>query len=74
MDNFYQDIEPLLDAKQVKRLLRCSLPLVYKLADQGRLPCVRIPCPGKGQVKPRTLVRFKLEDLTHFVDQHYHNS
>jgi len=46
------DIEPLLDAKEVKRLLKCSLPWVHKAATQGLLPCVRIPCPGKGTRKP----------------------
>jgi hypothetical protein len=71
----FRDFEPsLLSAKDVRRMLKVSLPLVYKLADQGRLPCVRVPCPGKGQVKPRTLVRFKLEDVIRFVDQHYRNS
>ena len=31
----------LLVAKDVKKILRCSLPLVYKLAERGQLPCVR---------------------------------
>jgi len=34
-------IEPLLDAKEVRKLLRVSLPLIYKMADRGQLPCVR---------------------------------
>jgi hypothetical protein len=68
------DIEPLLDAKEVKRLLRCSLPLVYKLADQRRLPCVRWECPGKGTKKPRTMVRFKPDDVYSFIEEHYRNS
>ena len=54
--------EALMDAKDVRRILKVSLPLVYKLADQGRLPCVRIPCLGNGTAKPRTIVRFKAED------------
>ena len=61
----------LLDAKDVKKILRCSLPLVYKLADRGQLPCVRWECPGKGTDKPRTTVRFKLDDVMEFIDQHY---
>ena len=64
------NIEPLLDAKEVRRLLRCSLPLVYKLANQGRIPCVRIPCPGQG-IKKRHLVRFKLADVYDFIEEHY---
>jgi len=64
-------IDTLVDAKDVQRMLKVSLPLVYKLAEQGRLPCIRIPCPGKGKVKPRTLVRFKVEDVYGFIEQHY---
>ena len=66
--------EPLADAKDVKRMLKVSLPLVYKLAENGRLPCVRIPCPGNGKVKPRTLVRFKMKDVYAFIEAHYNNS
>ncbi|MBN1841500.1 MAG: helix-turn-helix domain-containing protein [Deltaproteobacteria bacterium] len=61
----------LLDAKDVRRVLKVSLPLVYKLAEQGRLPCVRIPCPGKGTERTRTIVRFKPEDVFSFVEKHY---
>ena len=66
-----QKIEPLLDAKEVKRLLKCSLPFIYKLADQGRIPCVRLECPGEGTCKPRTMVRFKLQDVVAFIEEHY---
>jgi len=38
----------LLDAKEVKRILKCSLPLVYKMAERGQIPCVRWQCPGNG--------------------------
>lgn len=61
--------EQLLTAKDVQRSLRCSLALVYRWADQGRLPCVRIPCPGNGRQK--SLVRFKHSDLVEFIDRHY---
>jgi predicted DNA-binding transcriptional regulator AlpA len=66
-------IEPLLDAKEVKKLLRCSLPWIYKAADQGLIPCVRIPCPGEGSQRERTMVRFKKEDVFHFIEKHYNN-
>jgi len=65
--------EDLLDAKGVKRLLRCSLPWVYKAAEQGLIPCVRIPCSGKGEKKPRTMVRFKREDIFVFIEKYYSN-
>ncbi len=60
----------LLDAKEVKRILKVSLPFVYKLAERGQLPCVRIPCMGDGE-RARTVVRFKLADVQAFVEQHY---
>ena len=64
-------METLLDAKEVKRVLRCSLGFIYKLADQGRIACVRIPCPGKGNNKRRDMVRFKLSDVLDFIEKHY---
>ena len=60
----------LLDAKEVKRILKVSLPFVYKLAERGQLPCVRIPCMGDGD-RARTVVRFKLSDVQAFIEQHY---
>jgi len=65
-----QKPEPLLDAREIKRLLRCSLPLVYKLADRGQIPCVRWECPGEGK-RVKTMVRFKLEDVLSFIEKHY---
>ena len=61
----------LLSAKDVKRLLGCSLPLVYRLAERKQLPCVRWECPGEGKEKPRTIVRFKQEDVYSFIERHY---
>ena len=69
-----QNIEPLLDAKEVKKILRCSLPLIYKMADQGRIPCVRWECPGEGNKKPRTMVRFKQSDVLRFIESNYSQS
>jgi predicted DNA-binding transcriptional regulator AlpA len=61
----------LLDAKEVKQILKCSLPAVYKLAASNRLPCVRIPCPGDGKKKVRTMVRFKKSDVINFIQKYY---
>ena len=66
-----KDTEALLDAREVGKLLRCSLPLVYKMADRGQLPCVRWECPGDGDKKQRTMVRFKRADVFRFIDEHY---
>lgn len=65
-----QNIEPLLDAKEVKKLLRCSLPYIYKAAEEGLLPSVRIPCETRGK-KPRNLIRFKRGDIFSFIERHY---
>ena len=64
-------VEPLLDAREVKRLLKCSLPLVYKMAERGQVRCVRWECPGEGKGKPRSMVRFKLQDVLNFIENHY---
>jgi hypothetical protein len=61
----------LLTAIEVKQILRCSLPLVYKMAERKQLPCVRWECPGKGTEKPRTMVKFKKSDIFDFVENHY---
>lgn len=65
-----QMMEPLLDAKEVKQLLNCSLALVYKMAERGQIPCVRIPCPGSG-TKSKTLVRFKKGDVFNLIEHYY---
>lgn len=65
------DIENLLDARQVATILRCSAPLVYKMAERQQIPCVRWTCPGEGREKPRTTVRFRFEDIRAFVDKNY---
>jgi hypothetical protein len=63
-------MDELLDPKDVRRILKVSLPLVYKLAHQGRLSCVRIACPGEGK-KARSLLRFKLNDVQAFIEANY---
>jgi len=63
-------IDDLLTAQDVKKLLKVSLALVYRLSDQGRLRSVRIPCPGVGSRK-KHLVRFKKQDVIDFIEAHY---
>ena len=62
-------VELLLSAKEVKKILRCSLPLVYRMADRGQLPCVRWECPGVGKRK-KSMVRFSPEDIREFIEKH----
>lgn len=66
-----RDIECLLDAKQVKKLLRCSLPLIYRMAERGQIPCIKWKCPGEGKKKPRSMIRFKKKDVFEFIEKHY---
>ena len=62
-------MEPLITAKDVKNLLKCSLPLVYKMADRGQLSCVRWDCPGKGD-RVKTVLRFKKSAVLDFIERH----
>jgi len=65
----FQDITaPLLTAKDVKTLLRVSLPFVYKMAERGQIPCVRWECPGNGK-RDKTVVRFKKNDVLEFIEK-----
>ena len=66
-------MEELLDAKNVKKMLRCSLALVYAMADRGQLPCVRWECPSENGGRPKTMVRFKQQDVLDFIEKHYGN-
>jgi hypothetical protein len=59
-----------MTVKDVKAMLRCSVALAYKLADDGRIPSIRIDCPGVGRQKKR-LLRFKREDVIRFIESHY---
>ncbi|UCE04453.1 MAG: helix-turn-helix domain-containing protein [bacterium] len=63
--------ESLLTAKDVKNLLRCSLPLVYKMANRGQLPCVRWECPSEDGKRPKTIIRFKRSDVFKFIEENY---
>jgi hypothetical protein len=42
-------------------------------ADQGLLPCVRIPCTSKDNKRRKTMVRFKREDVLAFIKKYYRN-
>jgi len=64
------NVSDLITARDVAKRLRVSLPYIYKIAAAGRLPCIRIPCPGEGQKKEQTLVRFKPEDVDEFIEKH----
>jgi hypothetical protein len=56
--------------KQVQSFLKVSLPYVYRLAERGQLPCVRIPSEGQGK-RAKTVVRFLKTDVIDFVKSNY---
>jgi hypothetical protein len=60
----------LLTPQDVKRILKVSLPWVYKAANQGRIPCIRWECPGSG-MRAKTMLRFRLEDVQEFIRRNY---
>jgi predicted DNA-binding transcriptional regulator AlpA len=65
-------MDELLSPKDVKKILKCSLPLIYKMASRGQLPCVRWECPGQGKRK-KTTVRFELSAIWAFIEAHRRN-
>jgi helix-turn-helix protein len=65
-----QNIPELLTARDVQKILKCSLPLIYKLAERNQIPCVRWEAPGSGTRK-KTVIRFKLEDVQKFIEGSY---
>ncbi len=66
-------MEELLTAKEVQKILKVSLALVYKMARRGQLPPVSWVCPGEGKKRQKSMVRFKKQDLIEFVEKHYRN-
>jgi len=62
----------LLTPKDVQKMLKVSLSLVYRMAERGQLPCVRWEAPGEGERK-KTMVRFKQEDVFNFIQEHCQN-
>ena len=59
--------EELLNATEVRKILKVSLSYVHSLASRGELRAVRLPCQGQN----KALVRFKLEDVRQFIESHY---
>ena len=70
MEPFNNTVE-LLNSKQVRKILQCSLPYVYKIADKGKIPCVRIPGMGEEGKRGKCTLRFKLSDIEDFIEKHY---
>lgn len=65
------EISPLLNVRDISKILCCSIPHVYKMAARGQLPCIRWESPVNGEKRPRTVVRFKKSDVFNFLEAHY---
>ncbi|MBW2065016.1 MAG: helix-turn-helix domain-containing protein [Deltaproteobacteria bacterium] len=63
-------MDSLLTPKDVQRILRCSLAWVYKAAEQGFLPCIRIPSPSTTGKRPKSMLRFKQSEIFKFIEAH----
>ena len=62
----------LLTPRETRQILKVSLSLVYRWAETGVLPAVRIPCAaGPKSKRHKALVRFKQEDVWTFIEKHY---
>jgi hypothetical protein len=68
MDETNTDKNGLATPKEFMKHLSTSLSFIYKLADTGRVPVVRIPSMGKNR---KDLIRFRWTDIYNFIDNHY---
>ena len=64
-----QPQELLLTPKEVKGILKCSLPQVYKMAEDGVIGCVRMPSARENG--GRGMVRFKQSDVLAFIERNH---
>ena len=68
------NFDELIRAVDAKQMMKCSLPFVYKLAETGRLPHVRIDATSPDNPKPRKrqcIIRFKKSDVIDFINSNY---
>lgn len=56
----------LLTATDVSKILKCSLSLVYVMAERQQLPCVRWAAG-----KSKKMLRFRRGDLIEFIQNAY---
>jgi hypothetical protein len=64
----------LLTSKEVQKILKCSLPWIYKAAEEGILPCVRWQGLGEEGRRKKSMVRFEVEAIRGFIEQHRQKS
>ena len=67
-------MDDLLTAKEVKGILKVSLPCVYKMAARRQIPSVKWSAPVENGKRPKTTTRFKRSDVQAFIEDHYRGS
>ena len=66
-----KDIDYLLTPKEVRPLLKVSLPTVYNLVDRGQLPAVIWDAPNSVGKKKQRTIRIKRSDVFDFIERNY---
>ncbi len=66
-------LEPLLTAEKVAKILSIDGSTVYAYAKSGKLKAVYFPHvrASKAVKNNRAFIRFRVEDVQQFVDNHY---
>ena len=63
--------EDLLTVKEVARMLRVSVPGIYKMAHRKQIPCVQWESPkGEGSTREKTVIRFETDAIVKFIEEH----
>lgn len=61
----------LLTVKEVSKILRVSIPGVYKMAHRKQIPCVQWESPkGEESTRLKTVLRFEPEAIREFIESH----
>lgn len=66
-----EEKKEILNAKEVAKLLKISLPGIYNMADRGQLPCIRWKCPTGNGKRPKMMLRFKESEIWDFIESHH---
>ncbi|MCP4623163.1 MAG: helix-turn-helix domain-containing protein [bacterium] len=65
------DTDYLLTPKEVRPILKVSLPTIYNLVERGQLPAVIWESPIRSGKKSQRTIRIKRSDVFKFVEAHY---
>jgi hypothetical protein len=61
----------LLTVKEVARMLRVSIPGIYKMAHRKQIPCIQWESPkGENSSRAKTVLRFEPDAIVKFIEDH----